>query len=411
LKKILTALLLVCTPLVFFGCATIAKDHVTAGSTTNFTDISDALPKTGLWRESLALYDINGDGFLDIVAPPPRKPEKSQNRPFVFLYDVGERKWTGDKYVFPEGYVYGGIAAGDINGDGLPDIALAQHAGRVTLFLNDKGNRFIESPMPIQGEFHSRAVVLSDINGDGRTDVVALSEAKFSSGLIPRGILCAINKGDNNWDIRVLEDKSGLFGDTLSIGDVNGDGMKDIAAALMTSTTELQKLIWFGDGKGDFKNYTGDLFGGDSAVPMIVRTGDVDGEVGDEAVFGLALIGGGEKEKGRISVEKWTGDGFKDISLGLNSLGYLVAFDVADIDGDGRSELVVLTDQGIHICKYNVKSGWRVQEHFPIPMSDISNVTDLRAGRNRDGSVIIIYNLGKYESEGLNRGIKAYILK
>ncbi|HMK50763.1 MAG TPA: VCBS repeat-containing protein, partial [Thermodesulfovibrionales bacterium] len=405
-----TALLLICAPLMFLGCASMQKDQVTDRSSRKLIGISDGLPDKGLWRESLALYDMNGDGFLDIVAPPPRKPEKGQNRPFIFLFDAAGRKWTGDKYVFPEGYVYGGIAAGDINGDGRPDVALAQHAGKVTLFFCDKDNRFVESPMPVQGEFHSRAVVLSDINNDGRTDVVALSEAKFSSAFTPRGILCAINKGNNDWDIRMLEDRSGLFGDSLSIGDLNADGTKDIAVALMTSTRELQKLIWFGDGKGDFKNYTGDLFGGDSAVPMIVRTGNVDVTAGDEAVFGLALIGGGEKEKGRISVEKWTGDAFKDISSGLN-LGYLVAFDLVDIDGDGRSELVVLTDQGMHICKYDVNSGWKVLEHFPIPMSDVSNVTDLRAGRNKDGSLIIVFNLGKYESEGLNRGIKAFILK
>lgn len=410
LMKILPAIILFLMPLMLLSCASAPPETSVGWGSHYITVVSDGLPTEGLWREGLALHDMNGDGFLDIVAPPPRKPEKGQNKPFIFLLNASEKKWTEGKYAFPEGYSYGGIAVGDLNGDGLPDIALAQHAGKITLFLNDKGNGFIESPLPVKEEFHSRAIILSDINGDGRLDIIALSEARFSTNFNPRGILEAINKGDNDWDIRVLEDSSGLFGDSVSAGDLRGNGNKDVAVALMTSAKEMQKLIWFGDGKGDFKSYTGDLFGEDNVLPIIVRTGDVDGDGREEAAFGLALIGGGEREKGRISVLKWTGDGFRDISSGLN-LGYLVAFDLADIDGDGRSELVVLTDTGIHICRYNSASGWSVQEHYSVPMADVSNVTDLRAGRNKDGSVTIVYNLGKYDTQGLSRGIKAYMLK
>lgn len=409
MKKILTAILIFSVSLMFLGCAAISRETSEGKGPLSITDISTGLPVDGLWRENLAPYDMNGDGFLDIIAPPPRKAEKGWNRPFIFLWDASEKKWTEGKYAFPEGYDYGGIAVGDLNGDGRPDMALAQHGGKITLFLNDKGNGFVESPLPVKEEFHSRAIVLSDINGDSRPDIIAASEARFSENYIPMGILVGINKGSNDWDVRILEDSSGLFGDSVATGDIRGSGNKDVAVAFLTSVKEMQKLIWFGDGKGDFKSYTGDLFA-ENTLPVIVRTGDVDGDGREEVAFGLAQMGGGEKEKGRLAVLKCTGDGFTDISSGLD-LGYLIAFDLADIDGDGRCELVVLTETGVHLYMYNGTAGWSKRRHFPVPMTDVSNVTDLRAGRNKDGSVVIVYNQGKYDTPGLNRGIKAYMLK
>ena len=321
------------------------------------------------------------------------------------------RTWTEAKYTFPGKYDYGSIAVGDLNGDGRPDLALAQHAGNIALLLNDGGNNFTESPLATEEPFHSRGIVLSDINSDGRPDIIAASEAKFSGQYIPRGILVAINQEGKSWDVSILEDNSGLFADSIATGDIRGGGDKDIAVAFLTSMKEIQKLIWFGDGKGGFQPYAGDILADISgqAVPALVRTGNVDGDVEDEVAFGLALIGRAN-EKGKLVVLKWTGEGFSDISSGLDLDGYLVSFDLADIDGDGRNELVVLTETGLHIFRYNSPAGWREQGHVSIPAGDIPNVTDLKVGKNKDGSVVIVYNLGKYETPGFNQGIKAYVL-
>jgi len=397
-------------PFVFLGCAATLERTSRVAGYNSLISISDGLPADGLWRENIALYDIDGDGFLDIVAPPPRKAENGRKRPFIFLWNAVEKRWTEGKYTFPDAYAYGGIAVGDLNNDGHPDIVLAQHGGKITILLNDNKNGFFESPLPLTKEFHSRGIVLSDVNGDGLLDIIAVSEARFSGNYAPAGILVAINKGGKDWDVRALEESSGLFGDSVAVGDIRGSGNKDVAVAFTTAIKEMQKLVWFGDGKGDFNAYAGDLFG-EGTIPVIVRTGNVDGDGEDEVAFGLALVGSGTKIKGRLSVMKWSGEGFSDISAGLDIDGYLVAFDLADIDGDGRSELVVLTETGIYIYKYDDTATWHEVGHFSVPAADVSNVTDLKAGRNKDGSVVIVYNLGKYETSGLNQGIKAYILK
>jgi len=413
MKRISRAIIIFFIPFFFFGCASVSKEVSERMDLLTTADISSGLPREGLWRENLVLYDMNGDGFLDIVAPPPRKAAAGWDKPFIFMWDAPGKKWIAGKYVSFEkgGYSYGGIAVGDLNGDGYPDLALAQHGRKsgIVLFMNDRGRDFIESPLPVKEEFYSRSLVFSDINGDGFPDVIAASETPFSAEYKAKGILVGINREGKDWDVKLVEDSVGLHGDSIAVGNLRGEGRRDIAFAILSPAKGEQKLIWFGDGKGGFSNFGGDLFT-DDVLPVIARTGDVDGDGRDEAAFGLAQMGGGEREKGRVAVMKWTGNGFEDISSGLNLEGYLIAFDLADIDGDGRSELVILTDSGINIYKYD-KMGWNKIGQFSVPPTDISKVTDLRAGRNKDGSVIIVYNLGKYETDDPNQGIKAYLIE
>lgn len=409
MKKISAIIGVVFILSVFPGCATTSQEVSQAKGSLPVTGISDGLPREGLWRTNIVLYDMNGDGFLDIVAPPPRKGKEGQSRPFVFLWNAEERKWTEGKYRFPDKpYAYGGIAVGDVNGDGYPDIVLAQHGKGVALLLNDKANGFTESPLAAKEDFRSRAVILSDVNGDGRPDIIALSEASFAEDYKPKGVLVGLNKG-GEWDFRTIGESAGLFGDALASGDLRGSGNRDIAAALLTAFKEQQKLIWMGDGKGTFTNYTGELFG-DGLMTVAVRIGDVDGDGKDEVIFSIAEVGpSASKEKGRLAVLKWTGEAFKDISSGPD-LDYIFTLDLVDVDGDGRAEVVALTKTGIRIFKYD-GTAWAEKGNYPLPEADVLNVTDLRAGRNKDGSVLIAVSSGRYESLDLGQGIRAYLLK
>ena len=368
----------------------------------DISDISGGLPTEGLWRESLAVVDMDGDGFLDIVAPPPRKAKTDQNKPFVFIRGKEER-WREGQYTFPKAkYGYGGVAAGDLNGDGYPDIVLAVHTEGMIILENNKNGGFFETPFPAPANpFHSRSVQLADVNKDGWLDIIALSESPYNTGYKPQGLLVSLNKGGKGWDERPVQDSFGWFGDFFSVGDLTGTGNKDIAVAILAVMKE-KKMIYFGDGKGDFKGYDKDIAG--MPMPKTVRIGDVNGDGKGEVVYILSTLGRNSFLK--FSVQQWTGDKFQDISTGLEKVRPIV-FDLADIDGNGTKDLIALSEDGIHIFQYH-NTGWSELEHFSLPPDETKGARDLRVGRNKDGSFLIVYNLGD-ENPSLHHGIRAFI--
>ena len=50
------------------------------------------LPVDGLWRQHIALYDMNADGMLDIVVRR-RKARGEQSIPHIFVFDIANNLW------------------------------------------------------------------------------------------------------------------------------------------------------------------------------------------------------------------------------------------------------------------------------------------------------------------------------
>lgn len=391
-----------------FSCAGVAERTGGKINSLGFTDISEGLPRDGQWRQNIALADMDGDGHLDIVVPPPRKATEGQNMPHIFLRD--KDKWKEGVFTFPPlpDYGYGGIAAADINRDGYPDIVLATQQGKIILLENNKKNGFAEKPFIVNEPFNSRTVAVSDVNGDGWPDIIALSESPFSANSYrPRGILVGINREGKGWDVKIAEGGDRMFGDSMAVGDLKGSGRKDIIIApLIGAKKEDMKLVWFGDGKGNFSVYDGRIIGVD-VMPFFVRAGDLDGDGKDEVVFRVSGFGAGAKVF--LAAYKWDGAGFADISKGLEAVQRPIVFDLADVDGDGKKELIVLSEDGIHIYKYSDKK-WTERGYYQLSSAETAGAYDLEAGRNRDGSLLIVYNLGQ-EGEAFQRGIRAFLMK
>lgn len=394
---------------LFTGCTPALQSRPGGMITLPVTDISEFLPRDSQWRQNIVLFDMDGDGFPDIVAPPPRESETGKNIPHTFVRDRKDGKWKEGAFIFPslKDYGYGGIAVADINNDGHPDLVLAVHEGRIIILENNKNNGFVEKPFPVKDTFRSRMVEVSDLNGDGRPDVIALSEAPFSqSGYKPKGILIGMNSGEGNWEVKTVEGAGGLFGDSLAIEDINGDGNKDIIIAPLIHNKDRPRLVWFGDGKGNFKVYDGDMISGD-VMAHNVRAADIDGDGKYEIVF--RVIGFGPDAKGYLCAYKWNGAAFDDISKGLETATDPIAFDLADVEGNGKKELLLLSGSGLSIYKHTGK-GWIESGYYQLPYAETIGAFDLRAEKNRDGSLLVVYNLGMKE-QTLNKGIRAYLLK
>ena len=391
---------------ILSGCAGTLKQ--TGDRSITFTDLSRGLPKDGLWRQNLVLADMNGDGFPDIVAPPPRKAEPAMKRPSVFLWDPAGEGWLDGGYTFPplEDYNYGSVAVGDVNRDGRPDIALASHGERVILLLGDGKRGFVEGDFPVRRDFGSRTLALSDINGDGWLDITALSEAPGQPGSseedLLKGILTGINREGKGWEVRVLEESDRFFGDSMAVTDINGDGLMDILVAPMTTIKTEKKILWLGDGRGGFEHYSTGFIG--DLVASSVGCGDIDGDGRDEAVFKLSEIGKGARVL--VRAFRWSGEDLEPVaSSGPDPGAEPLVFDLEEIDGEPGEELILLSMRGLHVYRYTDGS-WVELGYRSIPREETKGAYGLTAARLKDGTVLVVYNLGL--ESGRAHGIRAY---
>jgi enediyne biosynthesis protein E4 len=116
-----------------------------------------------------------------------------KNRPlFELVENTGinfENKVTDgtleNSFLFRNFYNGGGIALGDINNDGLPDVFLTSNQGENKLYLN-KGNLQFEDISQKAGlqqdSMWSTGVTFVDINGDGWLDIYVCNSGHMKSG-------------------------------------------------------------------------------------------------------------------------------------------------------------------------------------------------------------------------------------
>lgn len=143
--------------------------------TVNLQEMSDGLPDQGQWRENFQLVDLDGDGRLEIVTPPPRLSAEE-----ISAWKLDGLRWKKLPLQFEDplrlGFGFGGLSVGDLDGDGKLDMVFGTHSGGLTFVKGLGGLRFRLEKSGLPREFASTAVEFGDLDGDGRLDVVALSE-------------------------------------------------------------------------------------------------------------------------------------------------------------------------------------------------------------------------------------------
>jgi hypothetical protein len=234
-------------------------DPPKSSKTVKFEASSNGLPTGGSWRNHLAVADMNGDKFVDLILPPQRG--SASGTPMIYLGD-GKGGWTRWKTVkWPTSIDYGGVAAGDFNKDKKMDLAFAIHLHGLLILLGDgKGNFTIAHH---EEKFPSRRVLATDVDGDGWTDVVALWEGPLARGNDLReadytSLRAYLNRDKGTkWEGVNLSDKQyRVSGDWLAAGNFNGDKHPDFIGSsmyynsihnLFLSTAEAAKYTAYDD--------------------------------------------------------------------------------------------------------------------------------------------------------------------
>ena len=306
--------------------------------------LSVALPKgiALIASRHLVAADFNRDGKLDLA----------EGNSAVLLLGRGDGTFQA-----PISYgVPGPLAAGDLNGDGKPDLAVRRSAGTVSILLGNGDGTFQQpaefSAAPRTIILPGGEVTIADFNGDGRPD---LAVAGSTNG----GFAILLGKGDGTFaqSFAVAGCAPNLLcygaaGYPLGVGDFNGDGKLDIITSY--GFGQQRGAVLLGNGDGTFRELPGQTFSdgklfpsGVGVFPSAIVVADLNGDGKLDAVFGYGDQGaqdGVHNDYQMVSVCLGNGDGsFQPaMAIGVGERPSSVA--LGDFNGDGKPDLAVANE-------------------------------------------------------------------
>jgi VCBS repeat protein len=173
---------------------------------------------------SVTAADFNGDGRIDIAAP-------SYTNSNILTYINNGAGFTQEG-TNPTGATPRDVAAADFNGDGRPDLAISNlGAGSVTVLLRNPGNTgFAAEAAAIPVGASPEGIKAGDFNGDGRPDIAVAVLGTNTVNVLLRN---ATNDGFTAE--APVPIGAGALG--LTIADFNADGRPDLAATSNTAGT------------------------------------------------------------------------------------------------------------------------------------------------------------------------------
>jgi hypothetical protein len=214
------------------------------------------------------------------------------------------------------------VVTADFNGDGKPDLALANIDDQSVSVLLGNGDGTFQAPVKT-AVMHPTALAVGDFNGDGKPDLAVAMAQATNYGWV--SVLLGNGDGTFQAAVNVAADRS----DSLAVADFNGDGKPDLAIAADYAAS-ISVLLGNGDG-----TFQAPLNSPTNTEPYFVTVGDFNGD-------GKPDVAVTELDDMFVSVLLGNGNGTFQAAVYYAAAGYfLSSVAVGDLNGDGKSDLVV----------------------------------------------------------------------
>jgi hypothetical protein len=361
-----TASVTVVNPSPGGGASNIQYLSITVPAASVSFQQSVAYGSGGSGGTSIAVADLNGDGKLDVVAA---NCIASGTASCAAEGVVGVLLGKGDG-TFQSSVTYdsGGvgatsIAVADVNGDGKPDLIVANCGpsptgrrscqggfeldGVVSVLLGNGDGTFQPAVSYDSGGVNASSVAVADVNGDGKLDIIVANYENFSgTGII--GVL--LGNGDGTFQPATAYGGAALQGATwVAVADLNGDGKPDIAVAYECQLNCYPSAaigVLLGNGDGTFQPAVIYPSGGAFSFSIVVADLNGDGKpdliVSNFCPTSDPECGGLGSPDGTVGVLLGNGDGTFQAAVAYDSGGqYPNSVAVADVTGNGKPDLLV----------------------------------------------------------------------
>lgn len=320
-----------------------------------FTATSQTL-HTGDVPSVMEAVDFNGDGILDLLVA-----NDGDNTVSVFT-GKGDGSFS---LTSTQSYSTGnidsllGLAIGDFNGDGKPDVVLSVDSPDALVVLKGNGDGTFQppvtTPLTMAGAMIPGVIAATDFNGDGKLDVLFIG---FT------GMFLFPGNGDGTFQPPVLLNSNFSSGG-LAIADMNGDGHPDLV-----DVSEFGLEILFNDGKGGIAS--SQTYGDSTSSAIAVADLNGDGHPDIALVHTLPITSNGPNN---LQIILNNGDGTLDAALALDISGRAV---VADFNNDGKPDLAIANGSSAGVLLNS--GGFQFAASQPFVPAAVGSSTDMVAG-------------------------------
>ena len=290
----------------------------------------------------IAVADLNGDGEPDIVTANATLGTTNPSGLSVLLQSGNGQFLQAVNY--STGTAVNSVAISDVNGDGRLDLVVADSSGISILLQNsaNPGTFTIASTVSLSGGASS--VVVSEINGDSVPDLVAANATKvlvlLGNAAAPGSFLAAVSYSVGQQPVFV------------AVADLNGDGKPDIAVAdqgLPTTTTGVHVLLQDPSSPGTFEAPV-DYANGSGSTELVIADIDGDGilDIAAASSPNVSVLFGSIALPGSFpTINNYPGNPGQAPFHQVPPQILWVA--MGDIDRDGRPDIVFADDTGVSI--------------------------------------------------------------
>ncbi len=335
------------------------------------------LPKmdvlTGIYPHSVVSADFNGDGKPDLFVS---RGSSNQITVLTNTSRSGSISFASPVYFPGMPMDMQGSAVADLDGDGKPDVVVTNGVGdsSVSVYRNSSSGSTIsfDNPLRFVTNYGPYSVAIGDLDGDGKPDLAIANNGSNYITLYRNTSMPGSISFGNGTDLLVATNPYGI-----AIGDLDKDGSPELVVSTEGSNSSLY-VIKNTSTPGNF-SFGSPVSFASLAGAFTLAIGDLDGDGNPD----IAATGGNPSGVLILRNISTLGNPLFGQPKSFEAGNYTVDVSIRDLDGDSKPELVAVNRFGNSVSILKNKStigNIDFETHMDYPVGDaplIAAIADL----------------------------------